>query len=71
MVHRQRISKQLLSIELENDKKRLQLIQNELNVFRANLPPGTSQILSEEIERLHRSCYQMSQEVQDAGPGYG
>lgn len=71
LVHRQLISKQRLSIELENEKKRLQLIQREVKVFQAQLPPGSSQILSEEIERLHRNCNQMSQEVEKARPDYG
>lgn len=71
LVHRQLLSKQRLSIELENDKKRLQFIQRELKVFQAQLPPGSSQLLSEEIERLRHNCNQMSQEVEEAGPAYG
>lgn len=71
LLHRQLLSKQRLSIELENDKKRLQFIQRELQVFQAQLPPGSSQRLAEEIERLRLNCKQMSQEVEEAGPGYG
>lgn len=71
LVHRQLLSKQRLSIELENDKKRLQLIQRELRVLQAPLPPGSSQLLSNEIERLRHTCNQMVQEVEEAGPAYG
>lgn len=71
MVHRQLLCKQRLSIALENDKKRLQFIQQELKVFQTQLPPGSSQRLVEEIERLRHNCNQMSQEVEEAGPGYG
>lgn len=70
LLHRQRESKQRLSIELEKNKKHLQFIQQELQVFQAPLPPGSSQRLAEEIERLHLNCKQMSQEVEEAGPGY-
>ena len=71
MLHRQLLSKERLSIELENDKKRLQSIQREVKVLQAHLPPGSSQLLSEEIERLRRTCNQMAQEVEEAGPAYG
>lgn len=71
LVHRQLLSKQRLSIELEKDKKRLQYIQQELKVFQAQLPPGSSQRLAEEIEQLRHNCNQMSQEVEEAGPAYG
>lgn len=71
MLHRQLLSKQRLSIELENDKKLLQSIQRELQLFQAQLPPGSSQRLAEEIEILRLNCKQMSQEVEEAGPGYG
>lgn len=71
LINRQLSAKQLLSNQLENDKKRLQFIQRELHVFQAQLPPGSSELLAEEIERLRYNCNLMSQEVEEAGPAYG
>ncbi|KAJ6649347.1 TGF-beta-activated kinase 1 and MAP3K7-binding protein 2 [Pseudolycoriella hygida] len=68
LVHSQLLAKQRLFIELENDKRRLELIRRELRVFQDNLPPGSSQRLQEEIERLRNNCSKMSQEVELAGP---
>lgn len=58
-------------IELENEKKRLEVMQRELHAIVAPLPEGGSNALSEEIELLQINCKQMALEVEEAGPSYG
>lgn len=70
IVHRQLLCKHRLSVELENDRNRLYLMQRELRTLQAPLPAGGSLSLADEIERLRYNCKQMVQEVEEAGPSY-
>lgn len=70
-VHHQLLCKQRLIMELENDKKRLKMMQRELKAIQAPLPEGGAQALSDEIEKLRENCDQMVKEVEEAGPSYG
>lgn len=67
-MHRQLLCKQRLSIELENDRKRLTQMQREINTLRSPIPAGGTTRLIDEIQRLRHSCKQMVQEVEEAGP---
>lgn len=58
-------------MELENDKKRLKMMQRELKAIQAPLPEGGAQALSDEIEKLRENCDQMVKEVEEASPSYG
>lgn len=70
VVSRQNLRKTRLLVELDNERKRLTLMQEEINTLQAPIPPGGSGQLAEDIRQLQNSCKQMVQLVENAGP-YG
>lgn len=69
-IHRQRECKQRLEIELENEKKRLKLLQRELEAIREPLPAHAVETLTQVIQQLRNHCKQMTQEIDEVGPTY-
>lgn len=69
-IQRQRECKQRLEIELENEKKRLKLLQRELEAIREPLPAHAVETLTQVIQQLRNHCKQMTQEIDEVGPSY-
>lgn len=70
VVIRQIQCKKRLVFELDNERKRLLLMQEEINTLHAPIPLGGARQLAEDIRQLQDSCKQMVQLVEEAGP-YG
>lgn len=68
---RQRECKQRLETELEMEKKRLQMLQKELEVIQTPMPDHMMQSLIQDIQQLRNHCNQMNQMIDDVGPTNG
>lgn len=69
-IERQRECKSRLEIELENEKKRLKLLQRELAAIQTPLPADAMQTLTQVIQQLRNHCKQMTQVIDEVGPTY-
>lgn len=69
-MQRQRECKQRLEIELENEKKRLKMLQRELEAIKTPLPAHAIQTLTQDIQQLRNHCNQMTQVIDKVGPTY-
>lgn len=69
-IQRQRECKQRLEIELENEKKRLKMLQRELEAIKTPLPAHAMQTLTHVIQQLRNHCNQMTQVIDKVGPTY-
>lgn len=69
-IERQRECKMRLEIELENEKKRLKMLQRELAAIQTPLPADAMQTLTQVIQQLRNHCKQMTQVIDEVGPTY-
>lgn len=69
-IQRQRECKLRLEIELENEKKRLKMLQRELEAIQTPLPAHAIQTLAQVIQQLRNHCKQMTQVIDEMGPTY-